>query len=65
MGTQVCLEFDPNKQDIALKVSHALIETSQESGGTLQKFTFDRIFDTDSNQKEVYDIAARPIIESK
>lgn len=28
------------------------------------KFTFDRTFDTKSTQKEVYDIAAKPIIDS-
>ena len=27
-------------------------------------FTFDRCFDMHSNQKEVYDIAAKPIIDS-
>ncbi len=27
-------------------------------------FTFDRVFDMNSNQKEVYDAAAKPIIDS-
>jgi len=30
----------------------------------LNKFMFDRVFDMDSNQKQVYDAAAKPIIDS-
>jgi kinesin family protein 5 len=30
----------------------------------VNKFEFDRVFDTNSDQKSVYDIAARPIIDS-
>jgi len=28
------------------------------------KFNFDRVFDMKTNQKEIYDVAARPIIDS-
>ena len=38
---------------------------SSEAGTAFasNKFTFDRVFDTVSQQKEVYDYAARPIID--
>lgn len=59
MGVQKCLEFAPNRKDITLNMS-------VEAGNALtsQKFTFDRVFDQESNQKEVYELAAKPIIES-
>ena len=45
-----------------LKLKH---KQDKEGGGFgSNKFTFDRVFDMDSNQKEVYDIAAKPIIDS-
>jgi hypothetical protein len=34
------------------------------SAAGVNKFNFDRIFDTKSTQQEVYDFAARPIIDS-
>ena len=39
---------------------------SAESGSAfgVNRFEFDRVFDMESQQKEVYDIAARPIIDS-
>ena len=37
-------------------------DTSSAFGAN--KFSFDRCFDIYSNQKEVYDCAARPIIDS-
>lgn len=60
MGTQICLTFNPNRKDITLNLT-------PENAGAFpnQKFTFDRNFDTNSTQKEVYDIAAKPIIDSK
>ena len=60
MGTQVCLTFNANKKDITLNLG----KEYQGAFGE-QKFTFDRIFDLNSTQKEVYDIAAKPIIDSK
>ena len=60
MGTQICLTFNPNRRDITLNL------TPENAGAfPTQKFTFDRNFDTNSTQKEVYDIAAKPIIDSK
>jgi hypothetical protein len=60
MGTNICLDFHPNRKDITLNLS-------QEGQGAFgsNKFNFDRIFDVNSTQKEIYDIAAKPIIESK
>ena len=37
---------------------------SSSSAFGVNKFNFDRVFDTKSNQKDVYDISARPIIDS-
>ena len=58
-GVVQCLEFNPDKQKIAIKMSS---ESSSAFG--LNKFEFDRVFDMQSQQKEVYDHAARPIIDS-
>ena len=60
MSTQICLTFNPNQRDISL-------DTSNEKAGQVstQNFTFDRVFNVNSTQKEVYDISARPIINSK
>ena len=59
MGTQICLNFNPNKKDITLNLG----KEYQGAFGE-QKFTFDRIFDVNSTQKEIYDCAAKPIIDS-
>ena len=58
-GAQCCLDFNKNQKDIAINMTS---ETSQAYGSN--KFEFDRIFDTNSEQKDVYDCAARPIIDS-
>lgn len=33
-------------------------------GPGLHQFTFDRVFDLKSNQEEVYNFAAKPVVES-
>ena len=58
-GAACCLDFLGNKKDVHLTMSS---ETSSAHG--INKFTFDRVFDTNSQQKDVYDFAARPIIDS-
>jgi hypothetical protein len=58
-GASCCLDFIPNKKDVHLTMSS---ETSSAHG--LNKFTFDKVFDTNSQQKDIYDFAARPIIDS-
>ena len=57
-GEQVCCEFHPNKRSVTIINKRA----SEGSFGS-NKFTFDRVFDMDSSQREVYDEAAKPIIE--
>lgn len=58
-GSKCCLDFHKNQKDIAINMTS---ETSSAYG--VNKFEFDRVFDMDSEQKEVYDCAARPIIDS-
>ena len=58
-GAKCCLEFNKNKKDIAINMAS---ETSAAFGQN--RFSFDQIFDMKSTQKEVYDVAARPIIDS-
>ena len=58
-GASCCLDFDPNKKNICLNMSDASVSASGQN-----KFNFDRIFDTKSQQQDVYDFAARPIIDS-
>ena len=50
MSSEVCLSFNANKRDISLNLHK---EEQME-----QKFTFDHVFDMESTQKEVYEIAA-------
>lgn len=59
MGTSCCLDFHPDKKQVAIQMS----EASTSAFGT-NKFNFDQVFDMESNQKEVYDFGARPIIDS-
>ena len=58
-GSKCCLDFHPNGKEVTINM------TSESSSAFGQnKFQFDRVFDMKSKQKEVYDIAARPIIDS-
>ena len=54
LGGTVCVDF-ADKKTISIK-------TSQDFGPN--KFTFDRVFDMRSTQEEVYDFAAKPVVES-
>lgn len=58
-GAKCCLEFSKDKKNIAINMAS---ETSAAFGQN--RFIFDHIFDMKSIQKDVYDIAARPIIDS-
>ena len=51
----LCVDFKDN-QEISIK--------STAENNNIYKFSFDRIFDMNSTQKEVYDAAAKPIIDS-
>ncbi len=54
------MRFNPNNKDITLN-----LPKEDHMGLSEQQFTFDHIFDMKSTQKEVFDIAAKPIIDSK
>ena len=41
-----------------------LIAVQDQSSAIQNNFNFDRVFDMQSTQKEVYDVAAKPIIDS-
>lgn len=56
-GSKCCLDFAPDGKNIAINMT-------SEVGEKQNKFNFDRVFDMQSNQKEVYDLCARPIIDS-
>eukprot|EP00347_Sterkiella_histriomuscorum_P007099 403350261 len=58
MGVQQCVDFGQDQKTITLNVAQS------DTGVSSNKFTFDRVFDMASTQKEVYDIAAKPIIDS-
>jgi len=59
MGSKACTDFHADKKGVTINLS-------PENAGAFasNKFNFDRIFDMDSCQKEVYDLAAKPIIDS-
>lgn len=48
-GDKICCEFHPNKRSVTMKLSKKASETSV---GT-NKFTFDRVFDPETSQREV------------
>ena len=54
-GSKCCLDFHKDGKQIAINM---------DGGSQQNKFEFDAVFDTDSTQKEVYDVSARPIIDS-
>ena len=58
-GAKCCLEFAKDKKNIAINMA----DTSSQAFGQ-NKFNYDQVFDMSSTQKEVYDHAARPIIDS-
>ena len=58
-GAKCCLDFHKDKKNIAINMTS---ETSSAFGQN--RFIYDHVFDMKSTQKEVYDVAARPIIDS-
>jgi kinesin family protein 5 len=58
MGTAACVEF-PDQQTINIKTSQ-----HSEIGPGTHKFQFDRVFPLVSNQEDVYNFAAKPVVES-
>ena len=58
-GSLCCLDFDKNNKNIAINLQN---EMSTMSGA--HRFEFDNVFNTKASQIEVYDNAARPIIDS-
>ena len=59
-GAKCCLEFHKDQKNIAINMA---TEGGSSPYGS-NRFIFDHIFDMKSTQKEVYDVAARPIIDS-
>ena len=57
-GAKCCLDFDQNNKNITINLSNPGSSFGQH------KFEFDHVFDTKSIQKDVYDISARPIVDS-
>lgn len=58
MGVTTGLDFPSNGMTIKLKT------VNDNSSAGVYDFTFDRCFDMKSTQKELYDVAAKPIIDS-
>jgi kinesin family member 5 len=56
MNEKMCIEFGPDLKTVSIK--------SLYEGMTPLSFNFDRVFNSDSLQKDVYEVAARPIVES-
>ena len=58
-GSKICSEFHKNNKSVTINSSK---KTSENFSGS-NKFTFDRVFDINTTQREVYEEAARPIID--
>lgn len=54
LSTECCVSFNPDCKSLKMLAE----------GTDLQDFTFDHVFNTESTQKEVYESAAMPIIQS-
>ena len=57
MNISLCANFDSDGKTVS-------IVSSSEQTSTPPKFTFDSVFPPDSQQAAVYDVSARPIVES-
>ncbi len=55
MTKDLCVEFS-GKQELSIKAT--------QENNNIYKFTFDRIFDYNSTQQEVYEGAAKPLVDS-
>jgi kinesin family protein 5 len=55
-GANCCVNFHGDKMTCNIKTGDS------EAAG--KKYNFDRVFDMKTEQKEVYDMAAKPIIDS-
>lgn len=56
-----------DERTITLKLSGVILKNmnkSQQNEGGPHKFVFDRVFDMKSKQEDVYNFAARPVVES-
>ena len=60
MGATPCVDFDKNGRNVNIKQAE---DTGQGVKGG-QNFVFDHVFNLESTQKQVYDAAAKPIIDS-
>jgi kinesin family member 5 len=58
MGTNPSVDFNSDGRKVNVKPSPEI------PFGTNCNFNFDRVFDMSSTQKQVYDVAAKPIIDS-
>ena len=56
-GSNICVDFHPNKRAWT-------ISTKGDGVVSKNEFTFDRVFDVKTSQIDVYNSAAKPIIES-
>lgn len=57
-GGETCMQFD-QKDNTVIQVINKMDKQNSQ-----QNFLFNRVFNTNSSQKEVYDQAVRPIIDS-
>lgn len=48
-GNKLCCEFHPSKKSVTISLGKKHGESSVDTN----KFTFDRVFDTESSQREV------------
>ena len=58
MSNSVCANFYPDRQTVGIMTT-----TTHESAAPM-KFTLDYVFTPDATQAEVYEVAAKPIVES-
>ena len=58
VGNQTCLQFSLNRKCVMLDPKHRLPSEKQTN------FKFSHVFDPSSSQQDVYNVSARPILDS-
>ncbi|CAG9321136.1 unnamed protein product [Blepharisma stoltei] len=56
ISMQTCVDFSPDKRTVHVR--------AQSESAEPLKFNFDYVFDPSSHQSSVYDVAAKPVVES-
>lgn len=66
-GGVMISNFEPTGRSVTIDVScpMVLVPLTNKQGQRKAAFTFDRVFGPDSHQEEIYNYAAKPVVEGE